>query len=81
MRKVKAVISRRTWRAVLLVAAAVLGVAVIAGCGPSAPSTTQAHRLEHQYPSLEKLGLSYVEWLIQTYGPDLVALLAAGLAL
>lgn len=63
----------------LVVAAALLGVMLIAGCGP-ASIAAQAQQLEQQYPWLSGLGISFIEWLIQTYGPDIAGLLSAAMA-
>lgn len=79
MRNVNSVIRHPRLRAVLVVAAAILGTLLIAGCGPAATAGS-AQQLEQQYPWLASLGLPFVEWLIQTYGPDLLALLAAAAA-
>jgi hypothetical protein len=80
MRRIKSVISRRKWRLVLVVAVTTLGVLLIAGCGPSGSTAAQAQHLEQQYPWLANLGLAFVEWLIQTYGSDIAALLAVALS-
>jgi hypothetical protein len=64
---------------VLVAVAAILGALLIAGCGPAANSAS-AQQLLQQYPWLASLGLPFIEWLIQTYGSDLLALLAAAAA-
>jgi hypothetical protein len=81
VRRINSVISRLGWRLVLVVTAAVLGMALITGCGPSGGSVSaQAKHLEQEYPQLVSLGINYVEWLIETYGPDIAALLVAAAA-
>ena len=77
---ITAAISRLRWSAVLTAATAVLTGVLVAGCGSSVSAAAQAHQLEQQYPWLASLGLSFVEWLIKTYGSDIAALLVAALA-
>jgi hypothetical protein len=67
---------RKGLRAILVAAAAILCTLLLAGCG-SATDATQAQQLMQKYPWLASLGLSVLEWLIQTYGSDIAALLAA----
>jgi hypothetical protein len=78
IRKTRSVILRRRLRTVLVVAAAILGTMLIAGCGPG--NAVQAQQLQQQYPWLAGLGLPFLEWLIQTYGSDILGLLTAAAA-
>jgi hypothetical protein len=69
--------ARRRLRYVLAVLGAViLGVLLLAGCGPGS-STPSAQQLVQQNPWLAPLGISFIQGLLQQYGSDLVALLAA----
>ncbi len=79
MRKTNSLTRHWRFRAVFVVAAAILGALLIAGCGPAANSAS-AQQLQQQYPWLASLGLPFLEWLIQTYGSDILALLAAAAA-
>jgi hypothetical protein len=59
--------------------AVILGVLLLAGCGPGT-SGTSAQQLVQQNPWLAPLGISFIQGLIEQYGSDLVALLAAAAA-
>lgn len=71
---------QRRARIVLTVAAAIIGLLLITGCGPGASGSSGAQQLEQEFPWLAPLGLSFISGLIQQYGSDLVALLIAAAA-
>jgi hypothetical protein len=69
---------RRRVRYVLAVLGAViLGMLLLAGCGPSGMS---AQQLVQENSWLAPLGISFIQGLLQQYGSDLAALLAAAAA-
>ena len=70
------------WRArfLFIVTAAVLGALLITGCGPTTSVTSGAQQLLQQFPWLSSLGLSFIQELLEQFGSNLVALLAAAAA-
>lgn len=64
----------------LTIAAAIIGLLLITGCGPASSGSSGAQQLEQEFPWLAPLGLSFISGLIQQYGSDLVALLIAAAA-
>jgi hypothetical protein len=72
----------RRMRFLLIATAAVLGALLITGCGPGngTSATSGAQQLIQQFPWLSALGLSFIQGLLQQFGSNLVALLAAAAA-
>lgn len=78
MATIKQVMRPRWVRCVLaVIGTAILGMLLIAGCGPGSGGAAQ---LVKQYPWPASLGLSLIQGLPQQYGSDLVAPLAAAAA-
>ena len=77
---------RRVIRTFAIVAVAVAGVLLIAGCtgvtggATSSGSCTECHQLLALYPWLKKIGMGVLWYLVQQYGPDIVGILSAALA-
>jgi hypothetical protein len=69
---------RVRYRLAVLVAA-ILGMLLLAGCGPGG-SGTSAQQLVQQNPWLAPLGISVIQGLLQQYGSDLLAFFAAAVA-
>jgi predicted PurR-regulated permease PerM len=82
MNRFKIITPLRVRRTFAVMVAFILAMLLIAGCGPSDPSVlaSKASHLIEEYPTLSSLTLSFVEWLIQQYGSDIAALLAAAAA-
>jgi hypothetical protein len=82
MKRMKRMIRRRAAFILSVMAAAVIGTLLVAGCGPGSSDTAanEAGRLLQEYPWLGPLGLPYVESLLAQYGSNLLDLLAAALA-
>lgn len=59
--------------------AVILGMLLLAGCGPGT-SGTSAQQLVQENSWLAPLGISFIQGLLQQYGSDLAALLAAAAA-
>jgi hypothetical protein len=82
MKTIKRMIRRRAALVLSAVAAAVIGMLLITGCGPgtSQALANDVGRLVQEYPWLASLGAPYIESLIEQYGSNLLGLLAAALA-
>jgi hypothetical protein len=77
LQKAKGIMRRRA-HLLFVVAAAVLGTLFITGCGPSSPSGSNgAQQLIQEFPWLSALGSSFIQNLLDEFGSNLVALLAA----
>jgi hypothetical protein len=74
---------RRALRTATLIAAAIVSVALIAGCTPvtgsgsSHGSCAECQQLLGLYPWLQQLGLGELWNLVQEYGSNIVAILLA----
>jgi hypothetical protein len=73
-------IMRRRAHLLFVVAAAVLGTLFITGCGPSGSGNNGAQQLIQDFPWLSALGSSFIQNLLDQFGSNLVALLAAAAA-
>jgi hypothetical protein len=82
MKRIKRMMRRRAALMLSVVAAGVLGMLLITGCGPDTSQglANDAQHLLQEYPWLAALGLQSIESLLEQYGSNLVALLAAALA-
>jgi hypothetical protein len=72
--------ARRRAQFLFMLTAAVLGALLITGCGRTTSGAGGAQQLIGEFPWLASLGLAFIQGLLEQFGSNLGALLAAAAA-